>query len=245
MEWVAARVVVAGSSASLCQVVASWLSEVGGGDVLQIAADPGGDVDLMAVTADIVLVVAEDEADVQLAAALHQRRLDHRPSVSALMATPSPTLLAQLWRTGIDAVAAMPLPSRFLLDLLAMARMGSNAGSHIAVLSPEFWRQLPVSAPRLALLPPPGRSGAVGMGGMSRREQEVLRLLDQDLSNDAMAPALVISPHTVKRHLENIFRKLGVSSRHAAVRVAHREGLLKTRQGDHVGLASGPHPVAR
>ena len=44
----------------------------------------------------------------------------------------------------------------------------------------------------------------------------MLRLVATGLSNQAIATALVISEHTVRRHLQNIFAKIGVPSRAAA-----------------------------
>jgi len=52
--------------------------------------------------------------------------------------------------------------------------------------------------------------------GLSTREVEVLRLLARGLSNREIADQLVISEHTVSRHLQNIFGKLGVGTRAAA-----------------------------
>jgi DNA-binding NarL/FixJ family response regulator len=53
--------------------------------------------------------------------------------------------------------------------------------------------------------------------GLSRRELEILRLVSDGLSNAAVGERLHISSHTVHRHVANIFDKLGVSSRAAAV----------------------------
>jgi DNA-binding NarL/FixJ family response regulator len=58
---------------------------------------------------------------------------------------------------------------------------------------------------------------------LSPREREVLTLLAQGMSNKAIAQALVISPNTVKRHVQAIFDKLGVNSRAAAVAIALQE----------------------
>src|SRR5918996_715181 len=52
--------------------------------------------------------------------------------------------------------------------------------------------------------------------GLTDREVEVLRLITQGKSNSAVAAELVISPKTVGRHIENIYSKIGVSSRAAA-----------------------------
>ncbi|MFI7014031.1 LuxR C-terminal-related transcriptional regulator [Streptomyces sp. NPDC050164] len=62
-------------------------------------------------------------------------------------------------------------------------------------------------------------------GGLTEREIQVLRLVAAGRTNRAIAAELVISEHTVARHLNNIFAKLGVSSRAAATAYAYRHGL--------------------
>jgi DNA-binding NarL/FixJ family response regulator len=54
----------------------------------------------------------------------------------------------------------------------------------------------------------------------------VLRLVAQGLSNPDIARQLVLSEHTVHRHLASILRKLGLSSRAAAATWAVRAGLV-------------------
>jgi DNA-binding CsgD family transcriptional regulator len=62
--------------------------------------------------------------------------------------------------------------------------------------------------------------------GLTARELQVLRALATGKSNHEIAAALVISDHTVRRHLQNIFAKLGVSSRAAATAFAFRHDLV-------------------
>jgi ATP/maltotriose-dependent transcriptional regulator MalT len=62
--------------------------------------------------------------------------------------------------------------------------------------------------------------------GLSARELEVLVLVAQGVSNRGIADALVLSEHTVRRHVANILRKLGVPSRAAAAALAARHELL-------------------
>jgi LuxR family maltose regulon positive regulatory protein len=63
-------------------------------------------------------------------------------------------------------------------------------------------------------------------GGLTRRELEVLRLVAEGLSDGQIAARLVVSEHTVHRHVANVRNKLGVSSRSAAVARAAQDGLL-------------------
>jgi ATP/maltotriose-dependent transcriptional regulator MalT len=62
--------------------------------------------------------------------------------------------------------------------------------------------------------------------GLSERELEVLRLVAAGKSNREIASALVISEHTVARHLQNIYAKLRVSSRAAATAFAFEHELV-------------------
>jgi len=62
--------------------------------------------------------------------------------------------------------------------------------------------------------------------GLSARECEVLRLVASGKSNREIADVLVISEHTVARHVQNIFAKVGVSSRAAATAFAFEHGLV-------------------
>lgn len=70
------------------------------------------------------------------------------------------------------------------------------------------------------------------------REREVLQLLARGLARGAIAEALYLSEHTVRTHLGNILKKLGVHSQAEAARVALRAGLAEP--GVHVVRISGP-----
>ena len=62
--------------------------------------------------------------------------------------------------------------------------------------------------------------------GLSERELEVLRLVAAGKTNREIATELVVSEHTVARHLQNIFAKLGVTSRTAATAFAFQHELV-------------------
>lgn len=61
-----------------------------------------------------------------------------------------------------------------------------------------------------------------GAATLTVREYEVLELVSEGLTNGEIAQRLWISPGTVRRHLENIYAKLGVHTRTAAVNAAPR-----------------------
>ena len=89
-------------------------------------------------------------------------------------------------------------------------------------------RELPVP------MPVPAGLRGIGVGAadsvlvepLSERELEVLRLLAQGASNADIAEQLVLAVNTVKRHVSNIFEKLGASSRTQAVARARSLGLI-------------------
>ena len=70
---------------------------------------------------------------------------------------------------------------------------------------------------------------------LSDRERDVLRLLATDLGGPQIAGQLHVSLNTLRTHSRNIFRKLDVTSRRAAVRRADELGLLR----DAASLTTG------
>jgi DNA-binding NarL/FixJ family response regulator len=74
-----------------------------------------------------------------------------------------------------------------------------------------------------------GDGGAAPMETLTDREQEILRLLAGGLSNSEIAEALVLGETTVKTHVSNLFRKLGVRDRVQAVIAAYDAGLVQPK----------------
>jgi len=62
---------------------------------------------------------------------------------------------------------------------------------------------------------------------LSKREMTILQALQSGLSNKQIAKELFLAEQTVKFHLTNIYRKLGVNSRTEAVRYAYEHGLVE------------------
>ena len=71
------------------------------------------------------------------------------------------------------------------------------------------------------------RSSPASGDSLTNRESEILVLLSEGLSNKAAARRLGISQHTVKFHVESLFRKLGAVSRADAVSKGLRQRLFE------------------
>jgi DNA-binding NarL/FixJ family response regulator len=71
------------------------------------------------------------------------------------------------------------------------------------------------------------RHGADNDPDLTRREISVLQALARGLSNKAIGQEFWVTEQTVKFHLGNIYRKLGVANRTAAVHYAHQHGLVQ------------------
>jgi ATP/maltotriose-dependent transcriptional regulator MalT len=82
------------------------------------------------------------------------------------------------------------------------------------------------AAPDLARIDRLEGSSPSDAHGLSRRELEVLRLVAAGKTNREIASTLVVSEHTVARHLQNIFAKLDVTSRTAATAFAFQHELV-------------------
>jgi DNA-binding NarL/FixJ family response regulator len=65
------------------------------------------------------------------------------------------------------------------------------------------------------------------LAALTEREHEVLELMSQGFTNKEIATRLVITPNTVKKHVDHILQKLEVSTRAAATAIAVRAGLEK------------------
>jgi pimeloyl-ACP methyl ester carboxylesterase/DNA-binding CsgD family transcriptional regulator len=119
---------------------------------------------------------------------------------------------------------AVPISrGRELASLLPNARFVALSGdSHL----PHVDDQRDVHRALAGFLDDAAPVNANGDSPLSSREAEVLRLVAAGLSNREIASSLVLSEHTVHRHVANILRKLTQSSRAAAAAQATRAGYI-------------------
>jgi LuxR family maltose regulon positive regulatory protein len=101
---------------------------------------------------------------------------------------------------------------------LALARLEKIGAAAEAVRARDLLRSLGAPAKQA--------SASRGDRVLTPREVEILRLVSEGLTDAEIAGRLVLSKHTVHRHLQNAYAKLGCSSRAAAVTKAHKLNLL-------------------
>jgi DNA-binding CsgD family transcriptional regulator len=118
-------------------------------------------------------------------------------------------------RQGREVAALIPGAELVVLPGDAHLPWQGDADSVLAAFSSFLGLQAPVTvAPR------------AGVAELSAREREVLQLVADGLSDAEIGARLVLSPHTVHRHVANIRRKLGLHTRSAAAAAAARAGLV-------------------
>jgi DNA-binding NarL/FixJ family response regulator len=128
---------------------------------------------------------------------------------------------------AVDLLSGCPAPYETALARLALARalerLGRSAEATVeAAAAGEMFAALGAQRDvmRTREVSPPA------LGELTARECEVLRLVARGFSDAEIAAEIVVSPHTVHRHVANIRTKLRLPSRAAAVAYATRAGLL-------------------
>jgi ATP/maltotriose-dependent transcriptional regulator MalT len=139
---------------------------------------------------------------------------------------------ADLFRQALNAFAALGLrleTARTRLELAqVLAEISPGAAADVAHRSRDeldalgATREAAMAAALMRSLGVAGRTGPKGLGLLSKRETEVLRLVSEGLSNKQIAARLFISPKTAEHHLGRIYEKLGVKARSEAAAYAIR-----------------------
>ncbi|PTR35916.1 regulatory protein, luxR family [Mameliella alba] len=143
-------------------------------------------------------------------------------------------LCLRIWKSWVDRRQNRPGQARRgLADLLQLC---ASRNSFAPVLEERAFVLPLLEDPRVmqremieAPLPRNLRRGAVmafGTGPLSRQEWRALLLLGEGCSNKDIAREMAVSLPTVKFHLKNLFKKLGVSDRREAVEEARHRGML-------------------
>ena len=116
--------------------------------------------------------------------------------------------VSRLLRSGVAGVVSLDIAPARLQSALRAIRAG------LQVVDPAFTREESGSS----------SVGTASPEELTEREQEVLTMLAEGLSNKEISSRLHISTHTVKFHISSILGKLGASSRTEAVSIGIRSG---------------------
>jgi DNA-binding CsgD family transcriptional regulator len=132
--------------------------------------------------------------------------------------------LRRAWQLWEEVGAPYESARTRLLIAQACAGLGDHDAADLEVAAARAGFESLGAKPDLARLDQLG--GDADTHGLSPRELEVLRLVAAGRTNRQIAAELVVSEHTVARHLQNIFGKLDVSTRTAATAFAFERRLV-------------------
>jgi ATP/maltotriose-dependent transcriptional regulator MalT len=224
--------------------LAQGRADVAAATIRRLFAEAGNDLDrARLLPAHIEIMIAAGDLDAAETSTRELTALALQRNVRYLQALAGQATGALLLARGKAAESLPPLRGAIecWFDMNApfeAARVRTMIGLACRALGDEDTASLELDAAaetfrRLGALPDLERlqllrsaPGAAGSGGLTERELEVLRLVAAGNSNRAIAEQLVVSEHTVRRHLQNIFAKLGVSSRSAATAYAYQHSLI-------------------
>jgi NarL family two-component system response regulator LiaR len=141
---------------------------------------------------------------------------ERHPKVKVVMLSVStdPELIQNVLTRGASAYVVKSVNP---VDLPSVLRQAAEGNVFSAVGLPERTEE----------------ADAAKAAGLTDRETTILRALARGLSNDAIGKELWVAEQTVKFHLTNIYRKLGVSNRTEAARYAYEHGLIESPTRDH------------
>ena len=102
-----------------------------------------------------------------------------------------------------------------------------SASELAAAIRSAYARRMTLSSEAAQVLVNSTTQNVPARDDLTEREREVLALMVEGLNNNEIAERLIVSPSTVKFHIANIFMKLGVDNRVAAVTTALQRKLVK------------------
>jgi DNA-binding NarL/FixJ family response regulator len=206
-------------------------------DGFRMILEAQDDLEIAAEAADgeqAVALAAEHRPDLVLMD-IRMPRMDGIAATRAITTSRPQTRVLVLTTFDLDDYvydALLAGASGFLLkdvgrdDLVTAVRV--VAGGE-ALLAPSVTRRLLGDFVRSRSAEPAAaeQTGLAGPDVLTGRELDTLQLLAQGLSNLEIADRLVVSEHTVKTHVSNVFHKLGLRDRVHAVIYAYERGLVK------------------
>ncbi len=148
---------------------------------------------------------------------------EFRPRVIILTTFDLDEYVYEALRAGASGFLLKDVTAERLFDAVRVVADGE------ALLAPGVTRRLIgefAAQRRGSNIDPAVALGTAGIGTLTPRETEVLRLVAEGLSNAEIAARLVVNEETVKTHVSRVLRKLGLRDRTQAVVTAYESGLV-------------------
>jgi DNA-binding NarL/FixJ family response regulator len=202
------RVLLADDHTMFREGLAGVLSTYGGMEVIADVPNDGEALRLAReLSPDVVIMQVQMPFERAMETLRAMRTFDDPPKVVIVTVFEDPHYVRELTRMGASAYVLKTASAEHLV-----------AAIRAAVFDPRSENAV-VGMPRSML--EGTEEGAESV--LSARELEILLLAARGLSNERIASSLQLAEATVKRHLANVYQKMGVSSRNEAT----REALLK------------------
>jgi DNA-binding NarL/FixJ family response regulator len=201
----------------------SILASRGGGIEVVGRSSTGGEEALALIEEnkpDVIIAQIDVDLDTAREVLLKIRQASPESRIVVLTMFDDLRFLKALSKMGIDAYIHKSSSSEELLATIdAVSR--EPAGENVVVSMPRGLLE---------------RMGEEPVGALSERETEIVVLAARGLSNRLIAGELNLSEATIKRHLANVYQKIGVGSRSEAVRTALMEQWIGIRDITHADL---------
>jgi DNA-binding NarL/FixJ family response regulator len=202
------RVLVADDHRLMLDGVRRALEADGGFEIVGETQDGAQVVDLVGKTKPELVLLDVRMPNVDGLACLDEiHRRFPEIKVVMLSASTSPELISAALRRGASAYLAKSVDPSDLPSTLRQAVEG-NVFSASAISGDA-------------------ENDTAKAAGLTERERSILEALAKGKSNDEIAKELWVTQQTVKFHLTNIYRKLGVKNRTEATRLAYQRGLVE------------------
>lgn len=211
------RVVLADDQRVVREGLGTLLGLVGGIELVGVAADGEEAVALAAsLDPDVVLMDLRMPRCDGIEATRRLTAAGERPRVVVLTTYADDASVLGALRAGAKGYLTKDAGAEEIRAAITAVARGE------AALDPAVQAQV-ISA---VTAPEAPAAGAELPDGLTPREVEVLALIADGLANTEIAERLVVSPATVKSHVNHLFAKIGARDRAQAVRYAYERGLV-------------------
>jgi DNA-binding NarL/FixJ family response regulator len=181
---------------------------------------------------DLVAFDADGGSPLQLRRAVEAfRAVSPDVRVVALTSSSTADAIRDLLAAGLDSAISKSILSSDFGYVLRQSGRNTFFDSVLRSERPVI-REAPATAPGEEPAP---RVAPAAPSPLTAREREILALVSEGTGNKQIAKQLWVTEQTVKFHLSNIYRKLQVSNRTEASRVAHASGLIPLSRDEAAG----------